>query len=144
MRLRAVAGTGRQSLLKFIKETVAHGSTVITDGNPAYDTLMVNGYPHKVLSTAYGDDQDAVLPALHLVFSNLKTWLMGTHHGRVSHKHLQAYLNEFAFRYNRRGNLQAAFQTILGLASKVERPTYKGLYEGTFEHKNPVLVRRGH
>ena len=36
---------------------------------------------------------------IHLVFANLKTWLIGIHHG-VSHQHLQAYLNEFTFRFN--------------------------------------------
>ena len=42
------------------------------------------------------------LPMIHLVFSNLKTWINGTHHGRIEPRHLQAYLNEFVFRFNRR------------------------------------------
>jgi transposase-like protein len=139
-RFRVIPRIARVPLYGFIGETIELGSTVVTDGNPVYDTLTVSGYPRKMLSTAYGDDPDAVLPHLHTAVSNLKTWLMGTHHGAVSKKHLQAYLNEFAFRYNRRGNLQAAFQTILGLSSRVEGPTYEGLYTGTFEHKNPKLT----
>ncbi len=55
------------------------------------------------------------LPISHLVFSNLKTWLNGIHHG-VSAKHLQAYLNEFTFRFNRRFYPFNAFRSLLGIA----------------------------
>ena len=54
------------------------------------------------------------LPIIHLVFSNLKSWLNGTHHG-VSAEHLQAYLNEFTFRFNRRFYPFNAFRSLLGL-----------------------------
>ena len=68
------------------------------------------------------------MPHVHRLFGNLKTWLWGTHHG-VSHKHLQAYLDEFTFRFNRRRTPMAAFQTLLGLASGVHGPTtYNMLY----------------
>ena len=70
-------------------------------------------------------------------FGNFKTWILGTHHG-VSSKHMQAYVNEFVFRHNRRSNPMAAFQTILGLAAHAEGPTYDGLYavgdEGGWVH----------
>ena len=59
---------------------------------------------------------------VHLVFSNLKTWLNGIHHG-VSAKHLQAYLNEFTFRFNRRFYPFNAFRSLLGIAGGVEAPT---------------------
>ena len=52
---------------------------------------------------------------IHLVFANLKTWLIGIHHG-VSHQHLQAYLNEFTFRFNRRFYPFNAFRSLLGIA----------------------------
>ena len=55
-------------------------------------------------------------------------------------KHLQGYLNEFYFRFNRRDNLYAAFQTVLGIAPRVKKPTYAALYEegpGRFVHPNP-------
>ena len=54
-------------------------------------------------------------PHIHHVFSNLKTWLQGTHHG-VEPKYLQGYLNEYVFRFNRRQTPMAAFQTLLGIA----------------------------
>ena len=71
-----------------------------------------------------------VLPGLH---SNLKTWLLGTHHG-VSPHHLQAYLNEFVFRFNRRFYPMTAFNSALGLAAHASAPTYKNLYSGDWTH----------
>jgi len=142
IRLKKIGSANAGSVLKFITDNVERGSEVITDGSPSYNGLYEGGFIHSIQSTRMlGDDPDSVLPHFHRAVSNMKTWLLGTHHGRVSQKHLQAYLNEFAFRYNRRGNLQAAFQTILGLADKSEGPTYEGLYKGTFSHKNPALTR---
>ena len=63
------------------------------------------------------------LPICHLVFSNLKTSLNGIHHG-VSAKHLQAYLNEFTFRFNRRFYPFNAFRSLLGVAGGVESPIF--------------------
>jgi transposase-like protein len=138
VRLRKISSASGSNLMKFVTENVESSTEVITDGSLAYEGLYENGYVHRIQSTRMlGDDPDDVLPHFHRAISNLKTWLLGTHHGRVSEKHLQAYLNEFAFRYNRRGNLQAAFQTLLGIAPKVEGPTYKGLYTGTYQHRNP-------
>lgn len=142
IRLKKIRSASADSVLKFISDNVEHGSTVITDGAPAYNNLYKRGYVHQVQSTRVrGDEPDAVLAHFHRAVSNMKTWLLGTHHGRVSQKHLQAYLNEFTFRYNRRGNLQAAFQTILGLTTKSEGPTYEGLYSGTYQHKNPMFTK---
>lgn len=62
-------------------------------------------------------------PISHLVFSNLKTWLNPIHHG-VSAKHLQSYLNEFTFRFNRRFYPFNAFRSLLGIASGAAAPTY--------------------
>ena len=69
------------------------------------------------------------LPIIHLVFANLKMWLIGIHHG-VSHQHLQAYLNEFTFRFNRRFYPFNAFRSLLGIAGDTSAPTYAELYSG--------------
>ena len=71
-----------------------------------------------------GDDPARV----HRVFGNLQTWLRGTHHG-VGKQHLQAYLDEFTFRFNSRRTPMAAFQTLLGLATVHGPTTYDMLYE---------------
>jgi hypothetical protein len=73
------------------------------------------------------------MPIIHLVFSNLKTWINGTHHG-VSPDHLQAYLNEFVFRFNRRFYPFNAFRSLLGLSVAHESPTYEELYDGDWIH----------
>ncbi len=140
IRLRLVDDFKAKTLLGFVEGCVEPGTLVFTDDLSSYDRLADMGYEHQVESTTLGMEQDAVLPHLHLVFSNLKTWLEGTFHGSVSQKHLQGYLNEFAFRFNRRGNLYAAFQTLLSIAPKVKAPTRNEIYatgSKRFQHKNP-------
>ena len=61
------------------------------------------------------------------------TWLIGIHHG-VSHQHLQAYLNEFTFRFNRRFYPFNAFRSLLGIAGDTSAPTYAELYSGEWRH----------
>ena len=87
-----------------------------------------------------GKRNDEHLPIVHLVFSNLKGWLAGTHHG-VSPQHLQAYLNEFTFRFNRRFYPMVAFNSVLGIASHVMPPTYDALYSGAWTQ---VRLTRGY
>lgn len=118
VRLRVIPNASSITLTSFVKTNVEEGSTVKTDDWRGYSRLGSAGYRHTVV---------ADLPHIHRVFSNLKTWLLGTHHG-VSKQHLQAYLNEYAFRFNRRKTPMAAFQTVLGLGSQRLGPTYRGLY----------------
>jgi len=144
IRLRHVEDFGGGTCLGFVGDVVEPGATVVTDDSRSYDGLPKAGYRRKILSAAHGDPQDSVLPHFHLAASNLKTWLLGTHHGAVSQKHLQAYLNEFTYRFNRRRNLYAAFQTILGIAGRVEGPTQESLYAegpGKFAHPNRRVRR---
>ena len=87
-----------------------------------YD-LEALGYVHKPL-VIDGDPEriEAHLPMIHIAFSNLASlWSLGTHHG-VSHRHLQAYLNEFVFRFNRRFYPMTAFNSALGFAPLTPRP----------------------
>ena len=118
LRLKVIPNVTQTTLTEFVKSNVLEGSTVKTDDWLGYNKLEDAGYRHIVSSE---------LIHIHRVFSNLKTWLIGTHHG-VSKQHLQAYLNEYTFRFNRRGTPMAAFQTVLGLAKERLGPTYKGLY----------------
>ncbi len=104
------------------------GSSIITDGWKGYAGLPKYGYSHTSVAER-GDMQVAeeFLPIVHLIFSNLKSWLQGTHHG-VSPQHLQAYLNEYTFRFNRRFYPFNAFRSLLGIAGRVTAPTYAELY----------------
>jgi transposase-like protein len=134
LRLRFVPDRGARELTKFVQENVAKGAVVRTDGWTGYDDLATLGYAHEPLAFE-GDPErtEAHLPMIHIAFSNLKTWLLGTHHG-VSNHHLQAYLNEFVFRFNRRFYPMTAFNSALGLAAHASAPTYKTLYSGEWIH----------
>ena len=134
LRLRLVPGRGAKELTKFVRENVAQGAVVRTDGWTGYDDLAKLGYSHEPL-VLDGDPErtDAHLPMIHIAFSNLKAWLLGTHHG-VSHRHLQAYLNEFVFRFNRRFYPMTALNSALGLAAHASAPTYETLYSGGWIH----------
>lgn len=132
LRMRVAPTKGTADVVPFVRHYVEEETTVITDGSPAYNKLEKLGYGHAVEEM----DVEYRLPVIHRVFSNFRAWWLGTHHGAVSHKHLQAYVNEFVFRFNRRNTPMAAFQTVLGIGSHIEGPTYAGIYEGTWAHPN--------
>ena len=128
VRLKKIRSASAEHLVGFISGTIAEGSTVRTDGWNGYAGLEKAGYRHHAEVEGSPERAVEILPHIHLVFSNLKTWLLGTHHGSVQKQHMQAYLNEFTFRFNRRGTPMAAFQTVLGLIGERQGPTYEGLY----------------
>jgi transposase-like protein len=110
------------------------GTIVVTDDWGSYTNLPGRGYKHIAVAER-GNPQVAeeYLPIIHLIFANLKTWLNGIHHG-VSHQHLQAYLNEFTFRFNRRFYPFNSFRSLLGIAGDACAPTYADLYSGKWVH----------
>ncbi len=134
LRLCLVPNRGAKTLTGFVQESVVKGAMVRTDGWGGYDNLTQLGYAHEPM-VLNGDSEktDIHLPMIHIAFSNLKTWLMGTHHS-VSKQHLSAYLNEFVFRFNRRFYPMTAFASLLGIGMKVPGPTYRGLYNGDWDH----------
>lgn len=100
-----------------------HGATIKTDGWSAYASAPdVTHDPHVVGKMA----AHVVLPWIHRVFSNLKTWALGVYHG-LRKPHLQSYLDEFAFRFNRRTSRHAAFRALLDIALGAKPLTYKML-----------------
>jgi len=127
IRLQLIPNFTGKTLAAFIEANVEHGATIKTDGLEGYEALAKGHYRHVPRIQGAGEMSTKWLPHIHRVFSNLKTWLAGTHHG-VDPKHLQAYLGEFVFRYNRRRTPMAAFQTLLGLGTHLEPTTYNGLY----------------
>ena len=135
LRLRVIRGRGASDLESFVTDNIVEGSTVRTDAWTGYEHLPSLGYVHDRLTLA-GDPEKAEghLPMIHLVFSNLKTWILGTHHGRIEPHHLQAYLNEYVYRFNRRFFPMTAFNSVLGLAARAPSATYKELYSGNWVH----------
>jgi ISXO2-like transposase domain len=92
-------------LIPFIESAVEPGAIVHTDGWQAYWTVPERGYEHeRTIMPAQHDPAHVLMPGVHRVASLLKRWLLGTHQGSVGPEHLDAYLNEFRFRFNRRGS----------------------------------------
>lgn len=127
VRLGIVPDSSAQSLTSFVVANVQLGATVFTDGWHGYDHLSRMGLRHCPRTQGQPERAEIILPRIHRVFGNLKAWLLGTHRG-VSKKHLQVYLDEFVFRFNRRRTPMAAFQSLLGLAGLHKPTTYKMLY----------------
>ena len=125
LRLAVVPDASQATLTAFIERTVKRGSTIASDAWSGYGGLAASGYDHEPLSQSAlkraGLDPDAV-PGVHRVISNLKTWLRGTHHG-VGADHLDHYLDEFVFRFNRRFYPMAGFASLLGLGAALPPTT---------------------
>ena len=114
IRLAELADYSAQSLHPFIADNLAAGATAKTDGWSAYPGAPgVSHDPHVIGKMA----AHVVLPWVHRIFSNLKVWALGVYHG-LRRKHLQSYLDEFVFRFNRRRTRHAAFRSLLGIAAR--------------------------
>src|SRR5450755_4220461 len=120
LRLAMIADNSAASIAAFVRANVKPGTTLLTDGHASYPGL--SGYRHdpRVVGTMAGH---VVLPWSHRAFSLLKRWALGTYHG-LRRKHIDTYLNEFVFRYNRRFYRHVSFETLLGLASHHGPTTY--------------------
>jgi len=120
IRLAVVPNASQESLAGFAAQAVAIGSRIRTDDWTGYDTLAEAGYSHTVASSHK-------LKIAHLTISLLKRWLAGTLQGAVSHEHLEYYLDEFTFRFNRRRATHRGllFYRLLQNAMLVEPTTYK-------------------
>jgi hypothetical protein len=123
VRLAAIADFSAASLHAFIAANVTAGAIAKTDGWPAYQGApTVSHEPHVVGPMA----AHVALPWTHRVFANLKTWALGVYHC-LRRKHLQSYLDEFVFRFNRRRTRHAAFHSLLGIVVACKPTTYKML-----------------
>ncbi len=103
IRMKRVPDASADSLLPFVEASVEPGSVIHTDGWESYLGLKQKGYAHEVTILRHRKESASdLLPRVHRVVSLLKRWLLGTHQGAVSHDHLDYYLDEFTFRFNRR------------------------------------------
>jgi transposase-like protein len=105
IRLRRVQGPTQDSLLPFVREHIAPRANVRTDGSPIYAPLRDEGFnhdPHIILGSKVPAHEP--LPGVHRIAALLKRWLLGTHHGAVDPRHVDYYLDEFTFRFNRRSS----------------------------------------
>ena len=133
IRMQRVADASADSLLSFVQHAVHPGSVVITDGLQSYRRLPKLGYRHdRRVLLGRGESAEAVLPRVHRVASLLKRWLLGTHQGGVSREHLDYYLDEFTFRFNRRTSRHRGklFHRLLEQAVAVGPVPYAAMVKG--------------
>ena len=103
VRMRHIPDASGASLVPFVCDVVAPGAVVQTDGWQGSNDLPKHGYVRQKTVLASSDDPAHVaMPGVHRVASLLKRWILGTHQGSVNPSHLQSYLEEFTFRFNRR------------------------------------------
>jgi transposase-like protein len=101
IRLARIANASGPVLEQVVGQSVEPGSQVLTDGWKGYGGLEAKGYRHEIVqATAIVGEN--LLPRVHRVAALLRRWLLGTHQGAVAHSHLDYYLDEFTFRFNRR------------------------------------------
>ena len=143
IRLRQIRDASAASLQAFVAEAIQPGSVVHTDGWEGYTGLEMRGYTHEV-TVLKRHQQSAVelLPRVHLVTSLLKRWLVGTHQGAVSLRHLDYYLDEFTFRFNRRKSRSRGklFYRLLQQAVAVGPAPYKELVGGTWAKSRDLNI----
>jgi transposase-like protein len=129
------------TLIAFLKQNVAPGTTVYTDGLKTFSGLREAGFKHvtrsQPLRIELRKGAKSVVPLADRAIGNLQQWLIGTYHG-VSRDQLQIYLDEFVFRHNRRRLPMAAFQTLLGLGSSRKPSSYKQIRGGTDLSEEPA------
>ena len=132
IRMRRVPDASAKSLQEFVADVVEPGSVVHTDGWKGYRTLKDKGYVHEATAQGRLDIPGAeadLLPRVHLVVSLMKRWLLGTHQGAVRLEHLDYYLDEFTFRFNRRNAQHRGklFYRLVQQAAAVDPVTYDEL-----------------
>jgi len=139
IRLAMIADNSAASIEAFVMANVKRGTTLLTDGHASYPGLTDYRHDPRVVGKMAGH---VVLPWIHRVFSLVKRWGLGTYHG-LRRRHIDAYLNEFVFRYNRRFYRHVSFETILGLAAHHEPASYWDIIGRANPRKGTSALRRG-
>lgn len=126
IRLKRIRTNDSNCLRRFIEDAIEPGSTLVTDGWPAYKSAS-SKYEHEEHPLkGTGHSGSAVLPRVHRVAALFKRWVLGTHQGRLSTEHLDAYLEEFSFRFNRRNSVHRGqlFYRLIQHACRIEPTSY--------------------
>jgi len=128
-RMSLIPDASSSSLHDFIAQNIEKGSALITDGWNGYNRIESLGYTREIHIQKNQKDEEKLLPHVHMITSLLKRWLLGTHQGAVESKHLQSYLDEYVFRFNRRKSAQRGllFYRLLESAMRTTTVTYDEL-----------------
>ena len=134
IRLQRIPNTERETLQNFISEITERGTVIKTDGYAGYTNP--EGRTHEPINLSGKNSPAAhiALPWIHRVFSNFKRWAMGTYHG-LREKHVDAYCDEFVFRWNRRRAFQSSIDTLLRIGHDVGPSPYRGIVGDTWRWK---------
>jgi transposase-like protein len=130
IRIRRIVDASAESLVLFIQDSVEAGSVIHTDGWLGYEPVGGKGYDHEITFLKGNKKTPSeLMPRVHRVISLLKRWLMGTHQGAVSLEHLDYYLDEFTFRFNRRKSRSRGklFFRLLQQAVAIDPVPYKSM-----------------
>jgi len=132
VRLRQVPAVSAAILTPFVCDTIEPGSIVRTDGWRGYDRIHKHGYTReRVVLADSADPAHVAMPGVHRIASLLKRWFLGTHQGSVSNKHLDYYLDEYTFRFNRRSSRARGllFCRLVEQAVQVDPVTYRQIVD---------------
>lgn len=103
IRMAKIPDLSAPSLRGFVRDNVQKGAELRTDAWSGYNGIEVMGYKHIVINISdTGDPAHVVMPRVHRVASLLGRWWLGIHQGAIRPSHLDYYLDEFTFRFNRR------------------------------------------
>lgn len=130
-KMRVVASAGRETIREFASQCVAHGSHIRTDANFPYRVLTDCGFVHEPIDIKNsGQKAHVLLPHVHTCISNLKTFIQGTYHG-LDDRHLQQYLDEYCYRFNRRTHRQELFDRVLLACLEMPETPFSALTKAT-------------
>ena len=143
IRLQRIEDASAERLTAFIQRSINEGSLLVTDGWSGYAGLENLGYGHAIRNIQRsGLPAHELLPRVHRVASLLKRWFLGTLQGGVQHRHLDYYLDEFMFRFNRRSSQSRGllFYRLMQQAAVCGQTTYRGLVGGRLEPNHNISV----
>jgi transposase-like protein len=138
IRMARVPDASADSLGSFVREVVSPGAVVRTDGWSGYNVLAGSGYDHRPTSLrATGEPGHVAMPGVHRVAALLDRWWLGTHQGAIAHRHLDYYLDEFTFRFNRRASRSRGllFYRLVEQALQTDPLSYREFVGGTSNHQ---------
>ena len=142
IRLEHIGQSDAASIWPFVLANTEPGCLMITDGNPAYVGIPDRTHRPNNLSKKNALPAHISMKWIHRVFSNFKRWGLGTFHG-FRDKHINAYANEFVFRWNRRRHFAAAMNTLLGIGQSIGSVQYRGIVGDTSiwrdEHRDQIF-----
>ena len=138
IRLAMIADNSAASIEAFVRANVKRGATLLTDGHASYPGLTDYRHDPRIVGKMAGH---VALPWIHRAFSLMKRWGLGTYHG-LRRTHVDTYLNEFVFRYNRRFHRHVSFEALLGLAAHHAPASYWDIVKRDNPRKGVQTPRR--